>query len=438
MKRDLTSVLIPYVYFIQGAVSLAGVAMTFYQKEDLHLTIGQVALLGSVSLIPWSIKPLYGLMSDRLPIAGLRRKPYLFLSGILASGGYASMALFVHGFQGAALAVCASAMGIALSDVIVDGIVAEQSRTQKEAGKLQSICRAALLAGAFVVAYASGILVEEFGPRKVFLMTAILPLGTTIFSLFLSEHVLPSTHFDLRGTWRKFRGSLNAPLLWSALFLFIWRATPNSGGAFSYFLIDELHFSPEFFGRLALISHATSILMVLVFRKFLLSIPLKKLFFWVIILSVVLSLPTLGLVYGWYKILGVSPRLFSMADTLINSCLGEIGYLPLLVLVARICPPGIEATMFALLASIMNIGLAVSDLGGGAIATYFDVRQATETMAANYQHLDIVLWIAILSSLLPMPLLPWLPETRTADEQQHVNGTPAITQPIEGRTHETT
>jgi hypothetical protein len=156
-------------------------------------------------------------------------------------------------------------------------------------------------------------------------------------------------------------------------------------------------------------------------------VSLKKLFFWIIILSVILSLPTIGLVYGWYEYLGVSARFFAMADTLISAPLTEIGFLPLMVLAARLCPKGVEATMFAILASIMNIGLAVSDLGGAWLVQIFDVHQATEALAANYSNLDKVLWIAILSSFLPMPFLLKLPEVRV-DEELATEATPSYEQ----------
>jgi hypothetical protein len=222
--------------------------------------------------------------------------------------------------------------------------------------------------------------------------------------------------FSLRETWQKLKGAVTAPLIWAALFLFIWRATPSSGGAFSYFLIDELKFSPEFFGRLSLISHAMGIVGVLCFRKFLMRVALRKLFCGIIIAGVVLSLPTLGLIYGWYEILGVSPQFFAMADTLIAAPLAEIGFLPLMVLIARICPAGLEATMFAILASLANIGLALSDMGGAALSSFFDIRQAADPLGANYANLHIVMWIAILSSFLPMPFLWKLPETRVDAE----------------------
>ncbi len=407
------------MYFIAGATSLAGVATTFFYKDDLHLSIAQLSILGSIAIIPWSIKPLYGLLSDRCPIWTLRRKPYLFLAGLAGAAGYLAMALWVHGFAAAAAASTVSAFGFALADVIVDGIVAERSSTQKQAGKLQSLCRAALMLGALVVAYLSGYLVEQIGARNVFFVTGALPLCTSLFAVFMHERPAEERQtFSVRETWRSIRGALTPALAWSIAFLFLWRATPSSGGAFSYFLIDELHFTPEFFGRLSLISNVTAILGIVVFRKFLLSLPLRKLLFWVVVLSVVLSLPALGLIYGWYKTLGVSPQLFAIADTAVSGTLTEIGFLPLLVLAARLCPKGVEATMFALLASIMNIGLAVSDVLGAWLVTIFHVQQATAgvTAVADYGNLHVVMWIAILSSFLPLPLLPFVPETRVKEE----------------------
>src|SRR3989338_2192855 len=417
MRFDLTSILIPFIYFIAGSTSLAGIATTFFYKDTLELTIPQVAILGSISIIPWSIKPLYGLLSDRLPIAGLRRKPYLFLSGIFGAAGYFSLATWVQSFTGALIAVLLSGLGLALADVIVDGLLAEKSRTQAIAGKLQSVCRASLMVGALLVAYLSGVLVETLGARNVFFITGTLPLLTTALSLFIFEEEMDESGiFSLRETWQKFRQALSPAILWSAFFLILWRSTPSSGGAFNYFVIDEFGFSPEFFGRLTVISRMMAIIGVLFFRKFLISVSLKKLLFWIIIASVVLSLPSFGLIYGWYKVLGVSPQFFAIADELVTAPLSEIAFLPLLVLVARICPKGVEATMFAVLASLMNIGLVVSDLGGAFLVNMFDVHQAMEGVAANYENLDTVVWIAVLSSFLPMPFLWLLPETRAQSE----------------------
>jgi Na+/melibiose symporter-like transporter len=273
------------------------------------------------------------------------------------------------------------------------------------------------MAGALVVAYLSGILVELIGARNVFFLTGTLPLVTAAFALCI--HETPAkivTKISVRTILAGVKQALSPAVLWATFFVFLWRATPNSGGSLSYYMIDVLEFDPEFFGRLSLIGHAMGIVGVIVFRKFLISVSMKKLLFWIILASVVLSLPTIGLVYGWYEYLGMSPKMFAMADTFISGPLSEIAFLPLLVLAARVCPKGSEATMFALIASVMNIALAVADLGGAWLVHIFDVHQATETLSANYNNIDKVLWIAILSSFLPMPFLRFLPDIRAETE----------------------
>ena len=416
MRKDYSRILIPFVYFIAGATGIASVATTFYYKGDLQLSPAQVAILGSIAIIPWSIKPLYGFFSDRQAIWGYRRKPYLFLAGLMGAGGYFSMATWVHSYHQVMIALFISGMGFALADVIVDGIVAEKSKSQNDAGKLQTICRASIMTGALLVAYLSGILVEAIGPRNVFFITGTLPLLTSALAIIMTEEKIDAAKFSIKETWLNIKGAMTRDLLWAIAFIFIWRATPSSGGGLSYFMIDELGFDPEFFGRLSMISHAMSIFGIVLFRKFLINVSLKKLFFWIIVASVVLSMPSIGLIYGWYEYLGMSPRFFALADTFISAPLSEIAFIPLMVLTTRLCPKGIEATMFAILASVMNIGLALSDLGGAWLLQFFDVHQAIGDAAANYSGLDKVLWIAILSSFLPMPLLRFLPDVRTSDE----------------------
>lgn len=57
---------------------------------------------------------------------------------------------------------------------------------------------------------------------------------------------------------------------------------------------------------------------------------------------------------GANRALGVSDRVFAVLDSSLLRCLGELAQMPLLVLAARLCPPGLEATLFAALMSLLN------------------------------------------------------------------------------------
>lgn len=48
-------------------------ATTFFFKDELHLAPAEVAALSGLFTLPWVFKPLYGFLSDGLPVFGYRR-----------------------------------------------------------------------------------------------------------------------------------------------------------------------------------------------------------------------------------------------------------------------------------------------------------------------------------------------------------------------------
>lgn len=79
-----------------------------------------------------------------------------------------------------------------------------------------------------------------------------------------------------------------------------------------------------------------------------------------------------------------------------------MAFLPTLVLAARICPPGIEAVLFATLMSIYNFASTVGTEVGAALTK---VLHVTETDISNLALLNIICNAA---SLLPLVLIGWL------------------------------
>lgn len=83
--------------------------------------------------------------------------------------------------------------------------------------------------------------------------------------------------------------------------------------------------------------------------------------------------------------------------------LGQVAFMPLLVLAARLCPEGVEATLFAALMSIFNAGGVSSGAIGGVL---------TEALGVTSENFDNLVWLVLLcnlSSLLPLPFLGLLP-----------------------------
>ena len=84
------------VYFAQGIGQHSGLVaqpLNHYFKAALGLDPAQTTEYLAILTIPWTLKPLYGLLSDFVPLAGYRRKSWLLLANLLAAlGGPAAAA----------------------------------------------------------------------------------------------------------------------------------------------------------------------------------------------------------------------------------------------------------------------------------------------------------------------------------------------------------
>jgi hypothetical protein len=75
------------------------------------------------------------------------------------------------------------------------------------------------------------------------------------------------------------------------------------------------------------------------------------------------------------RALGIPDTALIYGDDVILAALGQISFLPTLVLAARICPPGVEAVLFATLMSIFNGASTVGTEIGAALTKVFSVTE---------------------------------------------------------------
>jgi len=396
------------VYFVQGILGLARLAISFFLKDELGLTPAQMSALLGVAAIPWMVKPLFGFLSDGLPIFGYRRRPYLILSGIMGSLAWVAMATVVHSAWAAGLAIAISSLAIAVSDVIVDSLVVERARTESvsDAGSLQSLCWGTSALGGLITAYFSGSLLEQFSPTTLFAITATFPLLVSLVAWAIHE-----TRVQRGSDWGVVRDQVQS--LWAAVrqksiwmptvFLFLWQATPTAESAFFYFTTNELGFSSEFLGRVRLVTSLASLVGIWAFQRFFRAVSFRKIFGWTMVISSALGMTMLLLVTHANRAIGIDDHWFSLGDSLILTVMGQIAYMPVLVLAARLCPPGVEATLFALLMSVTNMaGLLSYEMGAGMM----HLLKVTES---DFTNLWLLVVLTNLSTLLPLPFLRLIP-----------------------------
>ncbi|NJK39842.1 MAG: folate/biopterin family MFS transporter [Oscillatoriales cyanobacterium RM2_1_1] len=419
---ELTAILL--VYFVQGILGLARLAISFFLKDDLAMSPAEVSALFGIVALPWVVKPLFGFVSDGLPILGYRRRSYLVLSGLLGTSSWLMLAYWVKTPLAATLAITLSSISVAISDVIVDSLVVERARNESvgNIGALQSLCWGTSALGGMITAYLSGFLLEVFSSQTIFLITASFPLIVSLTAgLIVEEKVGNTSNLDtVKQQISQLRQAVTQRTIWlPTAFLFIWQATPTADSAFFYFTTNELGFQPEFLGRVRLATSMAALIGVWLFQKFFKTVPFRQIFGWSTVASALLGMTMLLLVTHANRSLGIDDRWFSLGDSLILTVMGQIAYMPVLVLAARLCPPGIEATLFALLMSITNLAALLSYESGALLTHLFHV---TET---NFENLWLLVVITNLTTLLPLPFINWLPDVTA----QGAEGAPAMLAP---------
>ncbi len=400
------------VYFVQGILGLARLAVSFFLKDELGLGPAEVSALTGIAALPWVIKPLFGFMSDGLPIFGYRRRPYIILSGLVGSVAWVAMATVVHTPWAATAVMLLSSLSVAVSDVIVDSLVVERSRqeTAQNAGSLQSLSWGISALGGLITAYFSGSLLEHFSVQTVFLITASFPLLVSAVAWLIAEEKVTSGSGlqNIQQQVSQLKSAIGQKAIWMpTAFIFLWQAISSSDSAFFFFTTNELGFPPEFLGRVRLVTSLASLAGIWLFQRFFRTIPFRKIFIWSTILSTALGMTTLLLVTHTNRAIGIDDRWFSLGDSLILTVIGQIAYMPVLILAARLCPPGVEATLFALLMSVNNLAGMLSYQFGALLTHWFGVTES------NFDRLWLLVTVTNLSTLLPLPLINWLPETHS-------------------------
>ncbi|MEL6489285.1 MAG: folate/biopterin family MFS transporter [Cyanobacteria bacterium J06634_6] len=418
LTLELTAILT--VYFVQGILGLARLAVSFFLKDDIALSPAEVSALMGIAALPWTIKPVFGFLSDGLPIWRYRRRPYLIIAGVLGAIAWLSLATIVHTALAATAAILLTSLSVAISDVIVDSLVVERARKegQGSAGTLQSLAWGSSAIGGLITAYLGGLLLERTSNQVIFGITATFPLIVCGVAWLISED--PVTE---KSNWKVvthqvklLKGAVSQKVIWMpALFLFLWQATPTADSAFFFFSTNELGFAPEFLGRVRLVTSLASLIGIWIFQRFLKEVSFRKIFAWSTVISAALGMTTLILVTHLNRSLGIDDQWFSLGDSLVLTVAGQIAFMPVLVLSARLCPPGVEATLFALLMSVVNLsGLLSHELG--ALLTH--QLGVTET---DFSNLWLLVLITNTTTLLPLPLLGLLPAASAVDAFEEEN-----------------
>ena len=414
------------VYFAYGALGLTAIAESFWVKKQLTLSAAELASLGVWLTLPWTIKMVFGELVDTVTVMGSQRRAYVYLGASLVAGGLVLLAAAagpgLPGWKPESAYKLASLMitvGVVLQDVVADAMSTEvvrrtnddgsprpQSEIDADLGMVQVLGRLSLSIGAFIVAGLGGWLASFLPYSTVFLMALVVPVisasgaalvhigpvekrpidwrilgGGIAFGAFVVAMAFGNVAYGqevvflvsmavvvamLRHVVGDLPPETQRMIAIAAVIIFVFRAMPSVGNAYTWFAIDVLKFDETFQGTLAQIGTGFALLGMWLFSDAITRHPVARVLLWLTIANTALGLPNIALVFGAYewteRHLGIGAHGIALLDAAASSPFAQLSMIPMLTLIAIYAPAGRRASWFALMASLMNLALVAGSL----------------------------------------------------------------------------
>lgn len=394
------------LYFVQGIVEpTAGMPSQPIQTqlEDWGQTPAAIGILLTFIGIPWSLKPLFGLVSDFFPVFGRRRKPYLLLSTAGTCLAFLALAMLwgdKAGVRQSAWLLLLICGGIAMTDVVIDALAVETGQPLGLTGQFQSVQWGTMSAASILAGSLGGFIAQNGLLKPAFLACGLLA-GLSLVVVWLTVHEPRRKHLpveNLRLAWRSLTtGRRLLILLVAGAYLFLWNFNPFSSNVLKHYSTEVLQLSEQFYGNLSSVQAAAGIVACIVYGLICRRIP----FGWLIHGSIVAGI--LSTLCYWLMVDATSAVVASVAFGLTY----QLGILIQLDLAARICPTESAGTIFALLMAISNTGVSASYGVGGVT---YDWLASTDMLGNRHAAFDALVAIGAAFTAgcwLLVPVMRW-------------------------------
>lgn len=423
----LTAVFVVF-YFVQGVCEPDGGLLSQPTRSLLAgwgWTAEQVSAFMALLGVPWAIKPLYGLLTDFVPIAGYRRKLYLIAASAAAAGCLLAMACWppvpelVRWLFWPLMIISIS---VAFSDVVIDALMVETAQPLGLTGRFQSAQWGSIYAAGILTALLGGYLSEHHAWQLGFALAGGMALVTTALSLSVvhearrrpspqpepgsSEQDPLARAAGFQGAAASLRSALAAPgLLAIGAFLFLWTFNPFSSAVLHLHMTRVLEFHETFFGQSDALNNAAQMIASLVYGFYCRRLSTNVMIHLSILLGVVSTLAYWGMT-GHASALVISAAVgFTSATSVMIQ----------LDLAARLCPLQSAGTVFALLMALSNAGSAASIYLGGY---WYD---AWSEQVGRHTAFDLLVGVGALFTAACWLLAPALRRAVSAAESKHRN-----------------
>jgi len=422
-------------HLIKGIVHQFQAAAVMWLLREYKVSGPQMQILLGVANSAWALKPVLGCISDMLPVMGWRKAPYVIITSI--GGVVCTTAIgFSNVNSIGPLGIVACLFGMALQaatcDLLTEAKCSEQVQEKPQLGPdlIVYVWGGISVGSLLAISVVSWIIVNR-GPQAVFLAciapsaAILVPVCLNYFEeVRLSKEMESTLRANLRGQPEVvglcvFMSGLSvalsatgvlctshsihcaAALTVMAVMLLCFQlvlrpeiarvitffalqasCSVSISGATFYFYTDQpwqYHNGPNFSVNFFASALGTGAAIVSLLGLGIYTVHMKAWRFRQILMlsNALMALMALMDAATFRRLniaFGIPDTIFVLGSSVSSLVIRQWQWIPGIVMMSQLCPLGMEATMFALLAGCANVGTQVADYVGAFILDYFEVH----------------------------------------------------------------
>lgn len=394
IERQNLVVFFAIVYFSHGIscgqFGLIAQPLQFFMMKGLSLNAAQVSSCMAVMMLPWVVKPVYGLFCDFVPLFGYCRKSYVVLGNAIAMLGFLVIA-FTSALNVVLTALMFTAIGMAISTALMVGLAVQQGRKDGKSREYFAVQEFFYYSASIIAAFAGGLICQYYKPHFALhasACAAVIPVTIvallTAFWLHETRSSVSKRSMKVTAVYLR-RALQSVQLRVVMIFSLLWCFCPAMGVPLYFFESNNLNLTQSEIGQLGALNSIGMLIGTVVYRHLIKQLSLRRQLLSTIALA---FLSTLG--YFW---------IFNFASAamleLIRGAASIIVILSLYCLAAEFCPPRVEVTVMALLVAFRNVATDASTFVGGQLFTHLFHNQLRPLVV-----------VSLVSPMLSIMLLP--------------------------------
>ena len=398
-----------------------GLALPYFQ-DVLGADLAEYHVVYTFVLImPWCLKPLFGVLSDLFPLCGYRKRYYIGGACLITSGACVTLSQERLGLHDAMIAVSVATTGIVFADLLMEASYSEMLREKANLSGNTVVLFAwgVCIVGFAVSAVAAGFLADAGHSVDGFGIAAVAPLLFTLAVGYLPERrsCLASAKIS------RYKGYAGIAVLMSLsalgcasamvtlssgavagitaclcglvfymsrtvltdtmfrcnLFMFFADAVHvNFVGATDYFYTSECvgapNFDYRFYTTYSMLLASLFAFAGIVGFAYLQHLSIKALFSGLTLLRVIAASVEVLQAARLNARAGIDDHTFYLlGEAVVQPVVSMLFAVPMIVLTARLVTPGSEAMCYALLAGTQNLGLLAGSVAGQVVTEAYDL-----------------------------------------------------------------